>query len=130
MLNVLVLLVAVQNESTTLEGHMATTSITRITLRGKSGASYDFEVYPWGQEFRPVGAVYAVLRERADGRYDVLYIGQTGDLSDRFANHHRQGCFDRNGKTHVGVHQESSEQRRLSIEKDLIDGYDPPCNRQ
>lgn len=104
---------------------MATTSITRITLRGKSGASYDFEIYPWGQEFRPVGGVYVVLKSATDG---TIYIGQTGDLSERFDAHHKASCLDRYGKTHIGVHLESSEARRLAIESDLIANYQPPCN--
>jgi len=104
---------------------MATTSITHITLRGKSGASYDFDVYPWGQEFRPVGGVYVVLKSASDG---IIYIGQTADLSERFDAHHKAACFTRYGKTHIGVHPDESEQRRLAIESDLIAYYNPPCN--
>lgn len=101
---------------------------TKIVLRGKSGNKYDFDVYRWGTEFKPLGGVYAVLKERSDGRFDVIYIGQTGDLSERFDDHHKAGCFSRHNKTHIGVHLCSSEQRRLVIERDLIANYQPPCN--
>ena len=118
-------LMAVQS-SPHMGGHMATS----ITMQGRSGATYQFEVHAWGTSFNSVGAVYSVLKARADGRFDVIYIGQTDDLGRRLSSHERQLCFDRNGKTHVGAHVESSETRRLSIERDLIDFYDPPCNRQ
>ncbi len=101
-----------------------------VTVTGASGRKYDFDVYPWGQIFNPVGGVYLILKKRSgvNVTYDILYVGQTGDLSQRFDDHHKQGCFDRNGKTHIGVHVESSEQVRLSIERDLIANYTPICN--
>ena len=110
----------------TTEGHLATTTV--IALKGASGASYDFEVYTWGTDFKPLAAVYTVLRLRADGLYDVIYIGQTGNLSERFDDHHKAWCFNRNGKTHIGIHLESTEKNRLFIEQDLVAYYQPPCN--
>jgi hypothetical protein len=118
---------AVQSSPQRLEGQLATDT---ITMEGRSGAKYQFQVFPWGTDFKPLGAVYSVLKHRTDGRYDVIYIGQTGDLSERFDDHHQAACFTRNGKTHIGVHLESSEQRRLAIEQDLIANYNPPCNKQ
>ena len=106
---------------------MATRTTNRITLRGKSGSTFDFEVYPWGQEFRPVGGVYVVLSSATDG---IIYIGQTGDLSERFDAHHKADCFTLYGKTHLGVYQEGVEARRLAIESDLIVNYRPPCNEK
>lgn len=99
-----------------------------ITLKGRSGAMYQFSLYPWGTPFTTVGGVYAVLRRDPDG-YAVIYVGQTGNLSERFDAHHRAACFDRHRKSHIAVLAEGSEQRRLTIEKDLINGYNPPCNQ-
>jgi hypothetical protein len=104
---------------------MATATV--ISLKGASARTYEFEVYPWGTAFNPVGAVYAVLQSRTDG---LIYIGQTGDLSERFDNHHQAACFTQYGKTHIGVHVESSEQRRRVIESDLIGNYRTSCNEQ
>nr|WP_320050263.1 hypothetical protein [uncultured Desulfuromonas sp.] len=95
---------------------------------GKSGQEYTFNVYPWGTLFKPLGGIYLVLKKLPNGNYDVIYVGQTGDFSERFDAHHKQHCFDRNGKTHIGIHQEGSEQRRLFKEADLIDNYNPICN--
>ena len=103
------------------------TKETTVTLKGASGRSYDFDVFPWGTSFNAVGAVYTVLK-RNTSNFTILYIGQTGDLSDRFDNHHKQSCFDRNGKTHIGIHLESSESRRFDIETDLVRNYSLVCN--
>ena len=103
------------------------TKETTVTLKGASGRSYDFDVFPWGTSFNAVGAVYTVLK-RNTSNFTILYIGQTGDLSDRFDNHHKQSCFDRNGKTHIGIHLESSESRRFDIETDLLRNYSLVCN--
>src|SRR3972149_3866421 len=103
---------------------------TTVTLKGKSRNTYNFDVYPWGTSFKALGAVYIVLKKLSNGNFDLIYIGQTGDLSIRFDDHHKQNCFDRNGKTHIGIHLESSEQRRFAIEADLLKNYNTPCNDQ
>lgn len=102
----------------------------KVTVKGLSGTQYDFDVYPWGTEFKPTGGLYLVLKKQPDGRYAILYIGQTGNLSERFDNHHQSACFTRNGKTHIAVRGEGSEQRRLAIETDLIRNYQTSCNKQ
>lgn len=68
-----------------------------------------------------------VLRQNGTG-YDVLYVGQSGDLSERFDNHHKQYAFDAHRRTHIAAMGLSAESRRLAIEKDLIGAYNPPCN--
>jgi hypothetical protein len=100
-----------------------------VTVKGASGATYNFIVYSWGTNFNPVGAVYLILRKQYQtGNYSILYIGQTSDLSDRFDNHHKQPCFDQNQKSHIGILAERSEARRLNIEADLLGNYKTACN--
>lgn len=101
---------------------------TNLQLTGASKRAYSFQVFPWGTNFNSSGAVYAILRKTPSGNYSVLYIGQTGDLSERFDNHHKQACFDRNGKTHIAVHPEPTESGRFNIETDLVRNYNPMCN--
>jgi hypothetical protein len=60
--------------------------------------------------------------------HKVIYVGETGDLSSRFTDHHKQTCIDRNGATHICVRREEGDAARLAIEKDLVDNYNPPCN--
>lgn len=102
----------------------------KVTVKGQSGAQYEFEVYPWGTSFNQVGGLYLVLKKQPVGNYGILYIGQTGNFSDRFDNHHQSQCFTRNGKTHIAVRVESLEQRRLAMETDLIRNYNTSCNLQ
>jgi predicted GIY-YIG superfamily endonuclease len=100
-----------------------------IIATGASGSKYKFYVYPWGTNLKALGGVYMVLRKTSqNGNHTVLYIGQTGDLSERFDNHHKKSCFDRNQKTHIAAMLESSEKKRLRIEEDLIKNYNPICN--
>lgn len=104
-------------------------SIESISVSGASGATYHFGVFAWGTKFNPVGAVYLILRkEYSSSNYTILYIGETGDLSDRFGNHHKQDCFDINRKSHIGILVEDSESKRLNIEADLLRKYNPVCN--
>jgi len=119
--------VAVQSGPQLKGQHMATGVETTITLVGRSGAKYQLYVYPWGAALKAVGGVYSVLRQDADG-YAVIYVGQTGDLSERFDNHHKTDCFSRHRKTHIAAMVEESERQRLAIEQDLIASYNPPCN--
>lgn len=99
-----------------------------ISFRGASGTSYAFTVYPWGQPFQLFGAVYTVLHRVPEGRYQLLYIGQTGEMSQRFDSHHKDNCFAGYGRTHIGVHPEPADQRRRAIETDLIRAIPTVCN--
>ena len=101
----------------------------KIYPKGVSGTQYPMEVYPWNTSFKAVGGVYMVLRKQfTNGSYDPLYVGETGDLSERFDSHHKQYCFDQNHKSHIAVMVENSQARRLTIEADLVNNYHPPCN--
>src|SRR5438445_10852651 len=58
-----------------------------ITLKGASGASWTFDVYPRDTAFRAVGAVYVqsvrTPKIGGGGNHQFIYAGQTGDLSNR-----------------------------------------------
>lgn len=102
-------------------------------LAGASGKTYDFEVYDWSTVFKAIGAVYVVSKREVDpngkGSHEIIYIGQSGDLSERFENHHKIECFRRRGANCVSVHAENSQNARLQIEGDLLAGHpNTPCN--
>jgi len=103
-------------------------SLGTITLTGKSGDEYAFNIYARSTDFKAIGAVYVMSRVNDNGRYAIIYIGQTGDLSDRPLNHHKSACFDKHKADKVLVHAESKESTRLNIETDLVRAYDPTCN--
>jgi hypothetical protein len=105
--------------------------IADATFTGRSKKNYDFAVYAWGTEFKALGAVYVITQRTVTdnkGIHKVIYFGQTGDLSERFDNHHKASCFKKNGVNCICILLESNEKTRLAIESDLIDGNDTLCN--
>jgi predicted GIY-YIG superfamily endonuclease len=106
--------------------------IATLTLSGKSGDKYDFNVYQFDTSFKQVAAVYAVTKryKKQDGSHThtIIYIGQTDNLSERFDDHHKAECFSRNNANCICVHKETSEKERLRIESDLLAARDPDCN--
>jgi hypothetical protein len=97
------------------------------TLTGASGHEYVFEVNAIGADLNPVAGVYAVTRRDGD-QHVVLYIGHSGDLSDRFSYHHKSECFDDNGADCLCVHRDGDKESRLRKESDLMIRYRPTCN--
>jgi predicted GIY-YIG superfamily endonuclease len=81
-------------------------------------------------------AVYVILCSRSDGKYDVVYVGETGQVGTRLSNHERATCWNRNcsGSLYVAIFWTPSDRYsaddRRAIEKKLRDQYNPPCNRQ
>lgn len=102
-----------------------------INWPGKSGAKYEYEIYPLNTHFVAKPGNYVFSKKNAAGKWTPIYIGETGDLSSRFTNHHRQSCIDSNGATHIHVHVNGgNEKARRDEETDLRNSFDPPCNRQ
>ncbi len=68
--------------------------------------------------------------EDADGTgtHSQIYVGETEDLKERMADHHKQSCFESNGYNAISIHRESNHYSRAAVEKDLIDSLNPPCN--
>lgn len=106
--------------------------ITDATFRGQSGARYAFEVYPIEANFNDVGAVYAITRRYKNTQngfsHQIIYVGQTENLSARFDNHHKAGCFTRRNANCICTHLDDDEDSRLRKEDGLVKRHDPPCN--
>ncbi len=101
-------------------------------ITGKSGEKYTFEVFRKDSLWNEVAAVYLVTKRtiKADGggSHTHIYVGQTENLKERFANHHKEECFTQHGANCVCVFQVSSEQSRLAIEADILAAGEWPCN--
>jgi len=95
---------------------------------GASGKKYKYWIYAIGTEFSAVAANYIFAKETSTGKYSPIYIGQTGDLSERFDSHHKMSCIKSYGATHIHSHTNVNEQDRLDEEADLISNYNTPCN--
>lgn len=107
---------------------------THVTWSGVSGQSYTFEVDPLGLAYKNRAGVYIFCKLEA-GTYFALYVGETGDFNQRLntglQQHNAWLRVSRSGVTHVGtLHVPGTLTTRLSIETDLRQGLNPPCNLQ
>jgi len=95
----------------------------QITATGASGTTHTFTIYPLGTEFTSGAGVYLILKQNV-----VLYVGQTGDFSQRFDDHHKEDAWTRAGADRMAVLGVGIEKERLRIEADLIASHNPACN--
>lgn len=108
---------------------MATTTTRTIEWSGRSGRSYTYYIYPIGTPLKKVPGNYVFARETKPRRWTPIYVGETGDLSERFDNHHKMTCIKAKGATHIHAHASSAvAQERRSEERDIIGKWSPPCN--
>ena len=97
---------------------------------GASGKKYGYWIYEIGTTFKDTPGNYIYAKETKPRYWRPVYIGQTSSLSDRLADHDKEACAKRNGATHIHAHTSSdSERDRRAEENDLIDKWDPVCNK-
>jgi hypothetical protein len=104
-----------------------------IDFEGKSGKVYHYWIYKLGTTFsdeKPGNYIFA--KESELGDLIPVYIGETVDLQKRInANHEKMPCVTKCGATYVCAHKSSVDKStRQAEEKDLIDNYDPDCNKE
>jgi hypothetical protein len=94
-----------------------------ITVVGRDGETYRFRTYIWGHEFKPLPAVYIVaerqLRDSGVVDYQVLYIGQTSDLSVEFKSHKHSDALLAQNANIVGVLIERDAEKRIRLAHEL-----------
>ena len=99
-------------------------------FRGQSGKEYEFDMYPMGQQFTCSAAVYAVVWRypvEGENRNKIIYIGETGDLSTEFEDHHKRDCLGQWYANCICIHLDDDLDSRLKKEEDLVGGQSPPC---
>ena len=111
---------------------------TTITIKGMSGRDYIFNVYGFSKfsdladAFKAIPALYVFTRRFAKGvsfTHDLIYVGETGDLSIRFDNHHKENCITRRNANCICIHSfYGSESERLASETDILNAFNLPCN--
>ena len=100
---------------------------TTITIKGRSGTIYIFNVYGFTKfselkdAFKSIPALYAFTRRFPNS--------ETGDLSTRFNDHHKQECITRSNANCICIHSfKGTQAERLSAEADILNAFDLPCN--
>lgn len=89
------------------------------------------------KDFIDRAAIYAILcLNTSTNKYTVVYIGESGEVGTRLSNHNKKYCWRNHCATslHVAIFytptNRYSMEDRLRIESELIDQYDPDCNKQ
>jgi len=108
--------------------------IGNMVLHGAGGQPYAFDLHTFGSDFGPVGGVYFISNRSRNpsrrGEHVLIYVGQTGKLSDCLEGHPQASCFDENGANCIAVHLDDNEASRLVKEADLINSYHTICEDQ
>jgi hypothetical protein len=104
----------------------------KVVLQGASGIRYEFGVYTRSDIFKPIAAVYFLAKRIPQGPdhadYSWIYVGHAEDISKRPFEQKRKACIDRYEANSVCLYIEESVTKRVAIEADLREAYDPPCN--
>lgn len=109
--------------------------IMSLILKDIDDNEYSFNLYQIKTTFPEFGGIYLFTYKQQNDKWLVLYIGQTGDFSDRIddnlKNHHKYKCAVNNGATHIGLlGMKGGKIARKQVEEDLIFRYKPKCNEQ
>lgn len=100
-----------------------------LTLVGKSGHKYVFELYPGIPSTGKVGALYLFTHaETVDANHNLIYLGITEDLSSRFDNHHKAKCIQDNGANFLGILLMADKASRVNAEADILAVRNMTCN--
>ena len=88
-------------------------------------------------DFKDIAAIYVIICVASNGNWNVLDVGQSGELGDRIDNHDREDCWKRNCLNQtiwVCIYPMPSnkytKQDRLDIEKKLRNQYNPKCGNR
>ena len=105
-----------------------------IDAVGISGR-YRFQLDPIGTSYKDIPGVYMFCKLASNGKWDVVYVGETDSLWRRLTNelkaHHSIRSAISHGATHIcTLHVPGDRSRRLYIETDLRNALRPPCNKQ
>lgn len=108
-----------------------------ITLKGKSKKEYVFSIYTFDDfsdlktAWKAIPALYLFMHyDEIKNWCDFIYFGETGNLSLRFDNHHKESCIKRSLANCIGIYTNVStnEEERKQREEDILEVYKFPCN--
>lgn len=102
-----------------------------VVFRGVSGKDYTFDVHDLNGQLGEAAAIYVVTHAYSNGgkiMHAPIYVGQTDNLRQRFAGHHKQACFNSKNANRLCVIKEVNATARTNAETDLINGIKPICN--
>lgn len=99
-----------------------------------SRKNYSFTVYSSDTRFRDVSAVYIFTKRtvKSNGKvtHKFLYIGESGELGTRIANHDKWHCVNHYDCNCICVLRVDDSHNRRNIEKVFRNEHETPCNDQ
>jgi len=88
-------------------------------------------------DFKDIAAIYVIICVDKNGDWEVLDVGQTGELGDRIDSHDRQKCWGNNCPNkniwvcaYTMPSSKYTKQDRLDVEQKLRDKYNTPCGKR
>jgi hypothetical protein len=97
---------------------------------GASGKTYGYKLCPIGTAFGPRAANYIFAREIKPGLHFPLLVGSTADVSDLEWESSVVDRMRMGRATHIHVRfNEGRAEDRTAECADLIERWNPPCNR-
>ena len=110
-----------------------------LEIIGYSGRRYRFTLYTYtsfddlrNSFVKNYSALYLFSRMTTGynvNNHNLIYLGETGDLSTRFCHHHKELEIVGFGANCIGICAASVDELiRKNAEKDLLSAYDFPCN--
>lgn len=106
----------------------------KVNFTGKSGRPHAFWAWPLDTRFKPVAAVYLVTKRAYRNStyrmasHDVIFIGQTENLSETFAATVSLERYLQHGANCICVFLLADAEQRRAIELDLLASHSTYCN--
>jgi hypothetical protein len=99
-----------------------------IRWTGESGKRYGYWIHPIEARFRKIAGNVIFAKKAENGEWLPLFIGETRNFDEGFADQEKETCAKRNGATHVHVHFSSPDAHiRKAEQVDLVAKWKPPC---
>jgi hypothetical protein len=104
--------------------------MTTLTLTGASGVQYQYTLYEHSKtQWHPLAGNYAFAYQDVDGKWVIVYIGETEDFSKRLPTHERWDAAKKLGCLHIIARTNSAGiDARQAEERDLCANYQPSMN--
>ena len=90
----------------------------------------DFDVLTHNTNWSTAAGIYIFCGVNQQNQWTALYIGQTSNFQDRLPSHEMWSKAQSLAATHVHAMVVSQESRRLALEAELIQAFQPPLNDQ
>ena len=95
-----------------------------------SWGGYSFTVYEMEGDWNDVPGVYIFAGRDSTGQWwQAKYIGRTHSFRERMKSHERWAAARKSGATSVHAMVMHDAAKRVTVERELIEAFEPTLNR-